>query len=148
MVPLVLERKRGETQLWVKEVKVGEDRYLVSRNDAGREGQGRPPGDHRRPRGTAQEGRQGTGRQLGLPALPQGQRQELQDVGTLAEEAGYDGITVVRTNAKVTPLQAVLRYRDLLEIESLFAPPRQPSITGRSSTDPMPPSPGMCSARS
>jgi transposase len=27
---------------------------------------------------------------------------------------------VVRTNAKVTPLQAVLRYRDLLEVESLL----------------------------
>lgn len=27
---------------------------------------------------------------------------------------------MVRTNPKVTPLQAVLRYRDLLEIESLF----------------------------
>jgi hypothetical protein len=34
MVPLVLERQRGETQLWVKEVKVGKDRYIVSRNDA------------------------------------------------------------------------------------------------------------------
>ena len=25
-----------------------------------------------------------------------------------------------RTNAKVTPLQAVLRYRDLLQVENLF----------------------------
>src|SRR4029077_19761613 len=42
------------------------------------------------------------------------------DLGKLAEEARFDGITVVRTNAKVTPLQAVLRYRDLLEVEDLF----------------------------
>ena len=27
---------------------------------------------------------------------------------------------MVRTNARITPLQAVLRYRDLLEVESLF----------------------------
>ena len=35
------------------------------------------------------------------------------DAGKLAEEARFDGIFVLRTNAKVTPLQAVLRYRDL-----------------------------------
>jgi hypothetical protein len=34
MVPLVLDRQRGETQLWVKEVRVGKDRYIVNRNDA------------------------------------------------------------------------------------------------------------------
>jgi len=42
------------------------------------------------------------------------------DAGKLADEARFDGITVLRTNAKITPLQAVLRYRDLLEVESLF----------------------------
>ena len=38
----------------------------------------------------------------------------------LAEEARFDGIFVLRTNAKITPLQAVLRYRDLLKVENLF----------------------------
>jgi hypothetical protein len=42
------------------------------------------------------------------------------DAGKLAEEAKYDGIFVLRTNARVTPLQAMLRYRDLLEVENLF----------------------------
>ena len=42
------------------------------------------------------------------------------DAGKLAEEARFDGIFVLRTNAKVTPLQAVLRYRDLLQVEELF----------------------------
>ena len=42
------------------------------------------------------------------------------DVGKLAEEASFDGIFVLRTNAKVTPLQAVLRYRHLLLVEDLF----------------------------
>ena len=42
------------------------------------------------------------------------------DAGKLAEEARFDGIFVLRTNAKITPLQAVLRYRDLLKVENLF----------------------------
>ena len=42
------------------------------------------------------------------------------DVGKLADEAQFDGIFVLRTNAKITPLQAVLRYRDLLQVEDLF----------------------------
>jgi transposase len=42
------------------------------------------------------------------------------DAGKLAEEAWFDGIFVLRTNANVTPLQAVLRYRDLLQVENLF----------------------------
>src|SRR5208283_3396132 len=42
------------------------------------------------------------------------------DAGKLAEEARFDGVFVLRTNAKITPLQAVLRYRDLLQVENLF----------------------------
>ena len=42
------------------------------------------------------------------------------DAGKLAEEARFDGIFVLRTNAKIMPLQAVLRYRDLLKVENLF----------------------------
>ena len=36
------------------------------------------------------------------------------------DEARYDGIFVLRTNARITPLQAVLRYRDLIQVEQLF----------------------------
>ena len=42
------------------------------------------------------------------------------DAGKLADEAQFDGIFVLRTNAKIMPLQAVLRYRDLLQVEDLF----------------------------
>jgi len=42
------------------------------------------------------------------------------DPGKLAEEARYDGLFVLRTNARIMPLQAVLRYRDLLQVEDLF----------------------------
>lgn len=44
------------------------------------------------------------------------------DVGKLAEEARYDGIFVLRTNARISPLQAVLRYHDFLKVEELFRP--------------------------
>ena len=42
------------------------------------------------------------------------------DAGKLAEEAHFDGIFVLRTNASMTPLDAVLRYRKLLLVEDLF----------------------------
>ena len=42
------------------------------------------------------------------------------DLGKLADEARFDGISVLRTNARITPLQAVIRYRDLLQVEALF----------------------------
>jgi hypothetical protein len=42
------------------------------------------------------------------------------DPGKLADEARYDGLFVLRTNARITPLQAVLRYRDLIQVEQLF----------------------------
>ena len=122
MVPLALERQRGETQLWVKEVKVGKERYIVSRNEA----------EAKKDKADRQAIIAGLEAQLnkGDKALVgnSAYRRYLKasgknfkiDLGKLAEEARYDGITVVRTNAKVTPLQAVLRYRDLLEVESLF----------------------------
>ena len=53
------------------------------------------------------------------PPLHSGRAFEI-DAGKLAEEARFDGIFVLRTNANVTPLQAVLRYRDLLQVENLF----------------------------
>lgn len=34
MVPLALDRQHGETQLWVKDVRVGQQRYIVSLNEA------------------------------------------------------------------------------------------------------------------
>src|SRR5204863_9182949 len=42
------------------------------------------------------------------------------DIGKGAEEARDDGLFVLRTNARITPLQAVLRSRDLIQVEQLF----------------------------
>ena len=39
---------------------------------------------------------------------------------SFAEDARYDGLYVLRTNTKLTPLQVMRRYRDLLRVEQLF----------------------------
>jgi transposase len=127
--PLLIERARGETQLFVKEVKVDDVRYVVCRNEAEAE-------KDRSDRQAIVEGlekqlRKGDKALIGNSAYrrylrrmrnedgPGGPAFEI-DAGKLAEEARYDGIFVLRTNARVTPLQAVLRYRDLLQVEDLF----------------------------
>jgi hypothetical protein len=38
----------------------------------------------------------------------------------VAEDARYDGLYVLRTNTKLDPLHAMLRYRELLVVERLF----------------------------
>src|SRR5262245_53904249 len=130
LTPLLVDRARGETQLFVKEVKLGAARYILCRNEAEAE----------RERNKRQAIVAGLSKQLGrgdkalignsayrryLPArAPSGDGKpgpafEI-DPGKLAEEARFDGVFVLRTNTRVTPLQAVLRYRDLLQVEDLF----------------------------
>jgi hypothetical protein len=46
------------------------------------------------------------------------------DPGKLTEEARYDGLFVLRRTPRITPVQAVLSYRDLLQVEDLLAPRR------------------------
>jgi hypothetical protein len=127
--PLLIERARGETQLFVKEVKVDGVRYVVCRNEAEAE-------KDRSDRQAIVEGlekqlRKGDKALIGNSAYRRYLRRVRNadgpdrpafaiDAGKLAEEARYDGIFVLRTNARVTPLQAVLRYRDLLQVEDLF----------------------------
>ena len=124
MVPLVLERQKGETQLWVKEVKVDKQRYIVSRNDAEAE---KERADRQAiVAGLEAQLKKGDKALVGNSAYRRylrrtdvGKAFEI-DPGKLADEARFDGITVIRTNAKITPLRAVLRYRDLLRVERLF----------------------------
>ena len=126
-IPLLVERKSGETQLFVKQLKIKGKRYIVCRNEAEAEKDPQGPrGDRRRARRPIEEGRQGARRQLRLRRYlrkidkAKDNRAFEIDAGKLAEEARFDGIFVLRTNAKVTSLQAVLRYRDLLQVENLF----------------------------
>jgi hypothetical protein len=49
------------------------------------------------------------------------------DASKLAEEARYYGIFVLRSNARINALQAMLRYRDLLlQVEALFRVAKAP----------------------
>src|SRR5215218_9480758 len=121
--PLLIERARGETQLFVKEVKVEGIRYIAARNEAEAEKDAADRAailaalDQQLKRGDkALIGNSAYRRYLRVTAK---KAFEI-DIGKVAEEARYDGLFVLRTNARITPLQAVLRYRELLTVEALF----------------------------
>ncbi len=123
--PLCIPRTGGEaTQLWVKEVSTEGRRYVVCRNEAEAE---KDRADRQAIiAGLAQQLQRGDKALIGNSAYRRylrrtggGQAFEV-DPGKLADEAHYDGVFVLRTNARITPLQAVLRYRDLLLVEDLF----------------------------
>jgi hypothetical protein len=121
--PLLIERASGETQLFVKEVTVEGRRYIVARNEAEAE-------KDRADRAAIIEAldrqlKKGDKALIGNSAYRRYLRATTPDAfeidaGKLADEARYDGIFVLRTNAKISPLQAVLRYRDLIQVEELF----------------------------
>jgi hypothetical protein len=136
--PLCINRSDGDhTQLFVKEVVLGKRRYIVCRNEAvaaedaetrrkviaGLDAQLKR-GDkalignsaYRRYLRAAED-------EVANPAKdgkPSRRRAFEIDAGKIADEARFDGIFVLRTNARITPLQAVLRYRDLQTVERLF----------------------------
>ena len=125
--PLLVERKAGETQLFVKQVKNEGKRYIVCRNEAEAEKDRKDREaivtalDAQLKKGDkALVGNSAYRRYLRKIGKAKDNRSFEIDAGKLAEEARFDGIFVLRTNAKVTPLQAVLRYRDLLQVENLF----------------------------
>jgi hypothetical protein len=134
-VPLLLERKAGETQLFVKQLTIEGKRYIVCRNEAEAEKDRKDreaivtaldaqlkKGDKALIGNSAY--RRYLRKSVGTKDKTKGKDKDDRvfeiDAGKLAEEARFDGIFVLRTNANVTPLQAVLRYRDLLQVENLF----------------------------
>jgi hypothetical protein len=123
--PLCIRRGGDkETQLFVKEVTVERRRYIVCRNEA----EATKDAADRRAIVEAldQQLKRGDKALIGNSAYRRylrsttGRRAFEIDPGKLADEARFDGIFVLRTNARITPLQAVLRYRDLLQVEDLF----------------------------
>jgi hypothetical protein len=126
-VPLLIERQSGETQLFAKQVKIEDQCYIVCRNETEAE-------KDRKDREAIVAAldaqlKKGDKALVGNSAYRRYLRKTREtkdkpafeiDAGKLAEEARFDGIFVLRTNAKITPLQAVLRYRDLLKVENLF----------------------------
>ena len=128
-MPLLVERARGETQLFVKEVAVAGRRHIVCRNEAEA---AKDAADRAAiVAGLDRQLKQGDKALIGNSAYRRYLRRtgarggkpgpafEI-DVGKIADEARFDGVFVLRTNARITPLQAVLRYRDLLQVEELF----------------------------
>lgn len=119
-------KPKDETQLWVKEVMVGDTRYIVCRNEleANKDAVDRAAVLE----GLEQQLKQGDKALIGNSAYRRflksgGKKTEKVfriDPGKVADEARFDGIFVLRTNTKISPLQAVLRYRDLLQVETLF----------------------------
>jgi len=129
LTPLLVERARGETQLFfVKEVKLGAARYVLCRNEAEAE---RERDERAIGAGLAKQLARGDKALIGNSAYRRYLRRTPSASGKpgpafeiepakLAEEARFDGVFVLRTNARITALQAVLRYRDLLQVEDLF----------------------------
>src|SRR5919112_2358737 len=133
--PLLVERANGaETQLFAKEVRHVGRRYIVCRNEAEAE---KDRADRQAIiAGLEQQLQRGDKALVGNSAYRRYLRRVVPpnakggkskpgpafeiDAGKLAEEARYDGIFVLRTNARITPLQAMLRYRELLAVETLF----------------------------
>ena len=122
--PLLIERGRGDTQLFVKQVTVNGARYIVCRNEAEAE---KDRADRQAiVAGLQKRHASGDKALIGNSAYRRylrrtgaGKAFEI-DAGKLADEARFDGIFVLRTNATMTPLNAVLRYRELLQVEDLF----------------------------
>ena len=111
------------TELEAKQVKIGERRYIVCRNltEARRDAEQRSAildalraklaqGDK------ALVGNRGFRRYLKTVSA----EHFAIDQARVAEDARFDGIYVLRTNTKITPLQVMLRYRDLLRVEQLL----------------------------
>jgi transposase len=122
-VPLTIPRQKGETQLAVKEVKIASRRYILCRNEeeAIKDAKAR------------QEILDGLAKKLaqGDKALvanagfrrflkkPTGEGFTI-DPAKVEADARFDGLFVLRTNTRLSALQVVLRYRNLLAVEDAF----------------------------
>jgi transposase len=122
-VPLVIEKRKRETNYGAKAVKLGEQRYIVCIN-------------HQEAKKDAAE------RAAILAALERqlrrgdkalvgntGYRRFLKTVGEghfaidrskAEEDARFDGVFVLRTNTDLNPLVAMLRYKQLWTVEQTF----------------------------
>jgi hypothetical protein len=122
-VPLVIPRQKGQTQLAIKDVIVGGRRYVLCRNEeeATKDAETRAAilaalerklalGEK------ALVGNAGFRRFLGSR---KGERFTI-DPAKVEADARFDGLFVLRTNTRLSALQVVLRYRNLLAVEDVF----------------------------
>ena len=113
-VPLTIPRQKGETDLAIKDVKVAGRRYVVCRNaeQAAKDAETRAA----LLAGLERKLAQGDKALVGNA----GYRRFLADPAKVEADARFDGVFVLRTNTKLTALQVVLRYRNLLAVEQSF----------------------------
>jgi Transposase DDE domain len=122
-VPLVIPRQKGETELAVTETTIAGRRYIICRNEE----------QARKDAVARAELVAGLERKLtqGDKALVanKGFRRFLKttqgdgfviDRAKIEADARFDGLFVLRTNTKISALQVVLRYRNLLAVEDAF----------------------------
>ena len=122
-VPLVISRQKGETDLAVQETTIAGRRYIICRNEE----------EARTDAAARAEIVAGLERKLaqGDKALVanKGFRRFLKtpkgggfviDRAKIEADARFDGLFVLRTNTKISALQVVLRYRNLLAVEDAF----------------------------
>jgi hypothetical protein len=122
-VPLLIPRQKGETELAIKETTIAGRRYVICRNEE----------EAKKDAAARAELVAGLERKLaqGDKALVanKGFRRFLKtpegdgfviDRARVEADARFDGLFVLRTNTKITALQVVLRYRNLLAVEDAF----------------------------
>jgi Transposase DDE domain len=122
-VPLTIPRQKGETGLAIKEVTVAGRRYVLCRNEE----QARKDADTRIAllAGLQRKLAQGDKALVGnagyrrFLAEPAGEGFTI-DPAKVDADARFDGLFVLRTNTKLSALQVVLRYRNLLAVERSF----------------------------
>src|ERR1700681_2005524 len=123
-IPLVIPRpRRPDTELEAKEVWVGERRYVVCRNltEAKRDAEVREA-VLRSLRASLRSGDKalvGNSAYRRYLKTPDEKHFEIDDK-RVADDARYDGLYVLRTNTTLSPLAAMLRYRELLKVEDIF----------------------------
>jgi hypothetical protein len=122
-VPLVIPRQKGETQLQIKDVTIASRRYVLCRNEeeARKDAEARAELLAGLERKLAQGDKAliaNTGFRRFVKTI--GDEHFTIDYDKAETETKFDGIFVLRTNSKLSALQVVLRYRNLLAVENAF----------------------------
>ena len=120
-VPLVIPRQRGQTQLVIKDVTIAGRRYVLCRNEeeANKDAEARAAILAGLERKLAQGDKAlvaNTGFRRFL-AEPKGEGFTI-DPAKVEADARFDGLFVLRTNTRLSALQVVLGYRNLLAVEA------------------------------
>ena len=122
-VPLIIPRQKGTTELAVKELKIAGRRYIVCRNpeEARKDAETRAKllSDLTRKLSQGDKALVGNSGYRRYLAAPDGAGFAI-DQTKVEADAAFDGLFVLRTNMKLSPLAVVLRYRQLLSVEQSF----------------------------